>query len=111
MDCSWFQCLKLDILKIIPLTRDEMHFAIGAVVFAIVYLARRPASFPIQPIIAVLLVAISVEAIDLWDDVARRGAPRWGASLHDIGVTIILPLILTALHLAMRRFADRKDRL
>ncbi|MCD6073676.1 MAG: hypothetical protein K0Q70_559 [Rhodospirillales bacterium] len=101
MDCSWFQCLKLEILSAIPLTRDEMHALIGAIVFvSILPIDRRR---PIWSIAAVIVVAFTLETIDLVDDVTSRGTPRWGASLHDIQITLVLPLMLAGLYHVGRR--------
>ena len=107
METSAFQSFKLAVMSATDLSRDALHVHAGLAVFVLVALAfRRPLRSPL-PWLAVLVVALLVEVVDLREDLSFYGRYRWGASAHDIVNTLAWPTLLMLLsRLSGRRRID-----
>ena len=93
---SGFQDFKLLVVNTLGLARDGMHIYIGFAAFVAAALVLRSArSFVV--LLPGLSIALLAETIDLCDDLAAFGRPRWGASLHDILNTMLVPVVLVLL--------------
>lgn len=96
---SAFQLFKIYLQDLIPIERDYFHVLVGVAV-VLGYLAwiryrRRPVG--VAAVVGLALAAgVALELPDLWDDVGLYGAPRFGESLKDIGLTLIAPSVLAA---------------
>jgi hypothetical protein len=97
MDITTVQSIKLAIMAATDLSRDALHVYAGlaaCLVACVVF--RRTLHSPV-PLCAALAVAVSVELLDLRDDLATFGYWRSAASLHDIVNTIFWPFVLFVL--------------
>jgi uncharacterized membrane-anchored protein len=94
MQTSAVQAAKLAIVAATGLSKDALHIYVGLSVFLTVAAIskRRPSSW--LPWLAVLLVAMLGEVMDMRDDLLSLGYWRWSASLHDIVNTVFWPSVL-----------------
>lgn len=97
MEPTTFQSIKLAIIAITSLSRDALHVYVGMAVFLAAALVFRRPLRAWLPLLAVVAVALLVEAVDLRDDLATRGRLRWIASTHDIVNTVFWPAVLMVL--------------
>ena len=94
MTTSIYQNLKLHILSFCHLSKDAAHIYIGLLtLFIWVLLSRKPLG-SLKSVIPVLMVAVTMEFLDLRDDLNSLGHMRWGASFHDIINTIFWPVVI-----------------
>ena len=94
MDAALVQSLKLAVVEATGLSKDALHVHVGLLVYVgTAILVRRPLQSA-TPWMAVLLVALLGEAIDLRSDLAETGHLRWGASFHDLINTLFWPTVL-----------------
>lgn len=115
-DYSAFQQLKIRLLEIVPIGRDNFHVLVGATAM-LGYLAwtryrRRPFSI-VDAVALALATGVVLELPDLWDDVGLYGEPHFGKSLKDIGLTLIAPSVVAAglaLRGQLRRLRGREGR-
>ena len=103
MDSSFYQSLKLQILQHVSLSKDAIHIYIGMIVFLIAIFLLNKRRIGWRCLIPVIVVAVFMEVMDLYDDLKSLGYPRWGASVHDIVNTILWPSILTLLDKFIRK--------
>jgi hypothetical protein len=94
---SNFQDLKLAIVNTLGLARDGLHIYVGVLAFFASVLLLRRSARSFTALLPGLVLALLVEAIDLRDDIAGYGYPRWGASLHDLWNTMLIPIALVLL--------------
>lgn len=88
------QSLKLAVVDATGLSKDALHIHVGLLVYVgTALLARRPLQSA-TPWMAVLLVALLGEAIDLRSEFAEVGQLRWAASVHDLVNTLLWPTAL-----------------
>lgn len=93
METSAVQAFKLVIVSFVGLEKDALHIYVGLAVFlGFAAIFRKPLR-SIGPCLAVLLVAICGELLDMRDDIASLGYWRWRASLHDIINTQFWPFV------------------
>ena len=90
---SEYQLFKLKLLGFVPVTKDAAHVYIGmtCLLFALLVLRIPLRSF--RALIPGIVVALAMEVFDIRDDL-QIGGPRWGASLHDLVNTNLIPLVL-----------------
>jgi hypothetical protein len=94
VDAALVQSLKLAVVEATGLSKDALHVHVGLLVFlGTALIGRRPLQSA-TPWMAVLLVALLGEAIDLRSDLAETGHLRWGASVHDLINTLFWPTVL-----------------
>lgn len=97
METTAVQAFKLAIVAAAGLSKDALHIYVGLAVFLFVAaVARRPLS-SLLPLLAVLVVALAGELLDMRDDLSSLGYWRWSASLHDLLNTILWPGLLCVL--------------
>ena len=96
MDTSVYQSIKLFVLSHVNLSNDAIHMHIGLAVFFLSVLIRKKGRFEILCLLPVMVVAMSMEALDLFDDLRSRGHMRWSASMHDMMNTVLWPVLITA---------------
>ncbi len=94
METSFYQSLKLDIIKLVDLSKDAIHVHIGLVVFFVAVLLWKKGKITASCIFPVLVLAFGMEAMDLFDDYRSVGYMRWLNSAHDIINTILWPLLI-----------------
>jgi cell shape-determining protein MreD len=94
METTTFQALKLSIIAASQLSRDALHIYVGLATFVVAALVFRRSIRSWLPLLAVLVVAMVIEAVDLRDDLLTRGRPRWLASTHDLLNTMVWPTVL-----------------
>ncbi|MFA5941840.1 MAG: hypothetical protein WC809_21025 [Sinimarinibacterium sp.] len=109
MPLSTFQAAKLAVASFTGLEKDALHIYVGlGVFFAIAVLSRRSAR-SILPWLAVLVVALFGEAMDLRDGLMGLGAWHWTDSVHDILNTLFWPTILVVLGRSTSIFGAADD--
>jgi len=91
---STFQQLKLFIVDSLGLAKDGLHVYVGVAAFILSVLVLRRSARSIRVLFLGVALALLGEGLDLRDDIARLGYPRWGASAHDIWNTNLIPIVL-----------------
>lgn len=104
MDSSFYQSLKLQFLQHVSLSKDAIHIYIGMAVFLIAIILLNKRRIDWRCLIPVIVVAVFMEVMDLYDDLKSLGYPRWGASVHDIVNTILWPSVLTFLDKFIKKY-------
>ena len=99
METSFYQALKIQIMQYLPLTKDAIHVHLGLVVFFVTVLMIRQITSWL-PLLAVLLLSLLMEGIDLRDDFNSYGYLRWGASIHDIVNMMFWPVVISVATMA-----------
>ena len=97
METSAVQSLKLALVQAVGLSKDALHIYAGLIVFFVVIIPLRNRSASPWPLIAVMIVAIIGELVDMRDDINSLGAWRWRASIHDVLNTAFWPFVITLL--------------
>ena len=97
MEPTTFQSIKLAIIAASQLSRDALHVYVGLATFLVAAFVFRRSIRSYLPLLAVLVVAMLVEAVDLRDDLITRGHMRWLASTHDLLNTLFWPTVLLLL--------------
>jgi hypothetical protein len=109
MQPTTFQSIKLSIIAASQLSRDSLHIYVGMTTWlAAAWLLRRPLR-SWAPLVAVMVVALLVEVVDLRDDLITRGRLRWWASAHDFATTLFWPTVLLLVARWSRLFGPRGD--
>jgi uncharacterized membrane protein YqgA involved in biofilm formation len=94
MAMSPFQSFKHELVNFASLSKDALHIYVGVTVFLIVAaMARKGLRSPIA-LLAVVVVAIIGEVLDLRDEFRAHERLKWWASLHDLLNTCFWPLVL-----------------
>jgi hypothetical protein len=93
-DTSFVQSLKLDIVGLTGLSKDALHVYVGLGVWLLAAALFRRSITTLRPWLAVLVVALGIEAFDAFDDWVDLGRWRWRASLHDVVNTMFWPTVL-----------------
>lgn len=97
METTTVQAIKFAIVAATDLSKDALHIYVGLFVLLFVaMLSKKPLSSWL-PWLAVVLVALVGEIVDLRDDLSSLGYWRWSASLHDIINTCLWPSVLLIL--------------
>jgi hypothetical protein len=94
---SFVQSLKLDIVGFSGLSKDALHVYAGLIIWLLAAALFRRSIATLRPWLAVLVVAVGIEAFDAFDDWVDLGRWRYKASLHDIVNTMFWPTVLTLL--------------
>ncbi|ASF49184.1 hypothetical protein Q7A_03195 [Methylophaga nitratireducenticrescens] len=76
--------MKLTILDVLGLSKDAIHIHVGLLVFFLAVVLWRRGRFDVLALFPVFFVAITMEILDLHDDLGSLGYMRWSASLHDL---------------------------
>ncbi len=97
MDTSFYQGLKLILLDALNLSKDAIHMHIGLIVFFLAVVVWKKGRLELACILPVLLAALTMEVLDLYDDLNSLGHMRWSASFHDILNTIFWPFVIVFL--------------
>lgn len=97
MEISVVQAIKLTLVQTTGLPKDALHIYVGlATLFVAAAIARRSVSAWL-PLMAVLVLTVIGELVDLNDDLDYLGYWRWRDSIFDIGNTMFWPLIIFVL--------------
>ncbi len=94
---STFQAIKLQIVKILSLSKDAIHVYLGFGAFALTFLLFPRLRKSYLVLLPGFLLSVLLELLDLRDDLLYLGYFRWTASLHDIINTNMIPIVLFAL--------------
>ncbi len=97
METSAVQMTKLLVMGFTGLSRDALHIYVGLIVYLVAALLWRRSFRSVLPWLAVILVAMAGELLDMRDDLNTVGHWRWKASLHDIVNTSFWPGVLLLL--------------
>jgi hypothetical protein len=89
-----FQSVKLAIIAASQLSRDSLHVYVGLTTFLVAAWLFRRNVRSYAPLLAVVVVAVLIEVVDLRDDLITRGRFRWWASAHDFANTLFWPTVL-----------------
>lgn len=94
-----FQALKLAILELVGLSKDALHVYVGLLVFlvAVALLSRRHRASWWWALLAVGLVALGGEVLDVRRAVRTGAEVEWGASVRDFLNTLFWPAVLATL--------------
>lgn len=107
MESTAFQAVKAAIVTFTDLGRDALHVYVGLAALILSAWVLRKSLRSLLPWFIVLVVAVAAELLDLRDDMATTGIPRWGASLHDIVNTLFWPSVILLLARRGILFAPR----
>ncbi len=105
METSAYQNLKLIILEVLSLSKDAIHIHVGLLVFFLAVVLWRRGRFDVLALFSVFFVAITMEILDLHDDLGSLGYMRWSASLHDLINTLFWPTLVVIL----RKWLGRRE--
>jgi hypothetical protein len=94
MAMSSFQSFKHQLVLAAELSKDALHIYIGLAVFLLVAMFARKGFKSGWAILAVLVVAVIGEVLDLRDEYRLRERLLWWSSLHDLVNTCFWPLVL-----------------
>jgi hypothetical protein len=89
-----FQSFKHEVVQFAALSKDALHIYVGLVVFLAVAAFARKGLRSTVALLAVLVVAVAGEALDLRDELRLRERVSWWASVHDLLNTCFWPLVL-----------------
>lgn len=91
---STFQSIKHEIVHFASLSKDALHIYVGIAVFLLVAAVTRKGAKGGWPLLAVFLVALAGEILDISEEIRRHGRILVQASLHDILNTMFWPFML-----------------
>lgn len=91
---STFQSYKHELVHVAELSKDALHIYVGLTVFLIGAAIARKGLRSGLALLAVLLVAIAGEVLDLRDEFRSHEHLKFWASLHDLLNTCFWPLVL-----------------
>ena len=109
MEPTAFQAVKAAIVTFTDLGRDALHVYVGLAALILSAGMLRKSLRSLLPWFIVAAIAVAAELLDLRDDMARNGIPRWGASLHDIVNTLFWPSVILLLARRGIVFAARAE--
>jgi hypothetical protein len=107
METSLVQSIKLAIITHTGLSKDALHVYVGLSIYLLVALFVKKSMRSLLPVAAVAAVACAGEVVDMIDDIRSLGYWRWGASVHDIGNTLVWPVVLFLLARYTRLIGSR----
>ncbi len=107
MNTSTYQNLKLQIVDFIGLSKDAIHIHIGPAAFVATIILWKKAKVTPICLIPVLLLAMGMESVDLYDDYKSVGYMRWSNSIHDMINTLFWPVLIVLFF----KFRQRRDRI
>jgi hypothetical protein len=94
MAMSTFQSFKHEIVTAAALSKDALHIYVGLGVFLVASMFAKKGMRSMVPLIAVLIVAVAGELLDVRDELHRAGRWKFWASVHDFVNTAFWPLML-----------------
>lgn len=97
MDLSKYDHFKNLIISVLHLSKDATHIYIGffSLIAAIVFL-RKPLTSSVV-LLPGLIISCGIEVLDLLVDYLASKPIGWGASLHDLINTNLIPVLLVVL--------------
>ena len=94
METSAIQSIKLAIVDLTGLSKDALHVYVGLAIFlGVAAISRKPLR-SIVPWLAVVVVALAGEVVDMIDNLSTLGRWRWDASLHDVLNALFWPTVI-----------------
>jgi hypothetical protein len=102
-----YQEFKLRIVELTGLSKDALHIYVGLFVFFSFVTAARKGKIEPIALIPVLLIAVSMEIVDLYDNYRTMGSMYWANSIHDLVNTALWPVVIVLL--AQFNLAFRKE--
>lgn len=97
---SYYQALKLQIVSVLPMQHNTVHFFIGLLIVLFALAAWKFGKLRRPLIVAAwgsLAAGVLMEVLDLRDDLAWLGYWRWDASLADVLRTVAVPVVVLVL--------------
>jgi hypothetical protein len=94
MAMSTFQGFKHELVQFASLSKDALHIYVGIAVFLVGVAIARKGLRSGYAMLAVLLVAIGGEVLDLHDEIRDHHRLKLWASVHDLVNTCFWPLVL-----------------
>lgn len=89
-----FQDLKFDVMSVVGLSKDALHVYVGLIVFLVAAAVVKPGLRSRLPLLAVFLVALLGEILDVRYNLRTFHRGRLMASVHDLVNTMFWPLAL-----------------
>ena len=103
MDLSKYDHFKNLIISVLHLSKDATHIYIGFFsLLAVVVFLRKPLTSAVV-LLPGLIISCGIEVLDLLVDYFALKPIRWGASLHDLVNTNLIPVLLVALAFWQRK--------
>ena len=96
-DTSLVQSFKLSVIGFTGLSKDALHIYAGLIVWLLAAALFRKSITTLKPWLAVLVVALGIEAFDAFDDWVGLGYWRVSASVHDVLNTLFWPTVFALL--------------
>ncbi len=94
MAMSAFQGFKHELVHAASLSKDALHIYVGLTVFLLVAAIARNGLRSGIALLAVVVVAVGGEVLDLRDEFRSRERLLFWASIHDLVNTCFWPLVL-----------------
>ncbi|PCI78453.1 MAG: hypothetical protein COB20_06675 [SAR86 cluster bacterium] len=97
MYSSPYQEFKLLVVDILGLSKDAIHVYLGLTVFFLTVAVLKKGKIDLWAVAPVLVLAVGMETIDLYDNYRSMNSMYWSNSVHDIINTTFWPLVIVAL--------------
>ena len=97
MYSSSYQEFKLIVVNMLGLSKDAIHIYLGLTVFFLAVALWKKGRINLAAVLPVLILAIGMESIDLYDNYRSIGSMYWLNSLHDIINTNFWPTVIVLL--------------
>ena len=91
---EWFQAAKIDVVELTGLTKDALHVHIGVIAFLALCLLLRRRAWDWPPLLAVLLLTLAGELVDMLTRIARGNPMVLFDHVHDLVNTMVLPTLI-----------------
>ena len=97
MYTSPYQEFKLLVVDVLGLSKDAIHVYLGLTVFFLTIAILRKGKIDLWAVAPVIVLALGMETIDLYDSYRYMDSMYWSNSIHDIINTTFWPLVIIAL--------------
>ncbi len=81
----------------LSISKDAVHVYVGLTVFFLAVVVWKKGRIVSACLIPVVVAALAMEVLDLYDDWQSLGHLRWAASVHDIVNTSLWPVVIVVL--------------
>jgi len=99
---------KIWLATVLPVDRDILHVAIGAVIlFAAFYVLRPQRKALFVALIVAALAAVGMEVMDIRDTLRMDRPIRWQLSVQDVIRTVLFPVSAVLVYTLNLRFRGR----
>lgn len=85
------------VLGVLGLSKDAIHVYLGLAVFFLTVVVLKKGKIDLWAMAPVIILALSMETIDLYDSYRFMDSMYWSNSIHDIINTTFWPFVIVAL--------------